>query len=213
MITRALGFFLLLTLVSIPATAQTFGLGIRAGYNLAFAHRGGDTNGSPTSGVILGASAILEPFPSFALQAGVQYVQKNNSFEIVLPGGSTTVEHYEFDYLELPVSMTLYLSSGSPRVYVLLGSTLGTVLTATGGRGSEEAADSADVSESIDPIDLSVDIGAGMALDFGENVKLIAEAKYNYGLLDLYSYSAQLSSVNSWRARDLKLVAGLYFTL
>lgn len=210
---RQAAFLFLLTLLStIPAAAQTIGIGIRGGYNLAFANRGGDTNGSPSSGIVLGASATLELFPSFALQGGIQYVKKNNTFEIVLPGGETRTENYQFDYLELPLSMTLNFGSSSPRFYGLLGTTLGTLLVATGG-DPEQNRDTSDVSESLDPIDMSVDIGAGMALDLSSHITFIVEAKYNYGLLDIYQHTAQVTSLNSWRARDLKVIAGLYFSL
>jgi hypothetical protein len=195
-----------------PAAAQTIGIGIRGGYNFAFANRGGDTIGDPNQGIVLGAAATLELFPAFALQGGIQYVKKNNRFELVLPGGETRTESYQFDYLELPLSMTLDFGSGSPRLYGLLGTTVGTLLVATGG-DPEQNADTTDYSESLDPIDMSVDIGLGAALDLSEHMTFLVEAKYNYGLLDIYHHTETATNLNSWRARDLKAIAGLYFSL
>lgn len=210
---RSLAILLLLVVASLPCAAQTIGAGVRAGYNIALAKRGGDTVGDPNSGLLLGAGVILELFPSFALQAGIQYVQKNNRFELVLPGGETRTEDYEFDYLELPISMTLFFRSESPKVYGILGTTLGTLLSATGTTSEEGSTDSADYSASLDPMDMSLDVGAGVGFDLFWPLEFIVEAKYSFGLVDISSSTDPRTQFESWRARDLKLMAGLFFTL
>lgn len=210
---RTFALLLLLALVTIPSAAQTIGAGVRAGYNIALAKRGGDTIGDPNSGLMLGAGVILELFPSFAFQAGLQYVQKNNRFELVLPGGETQTENYDFDYLELPLSMTLQFRSEFPRVYGILGTTIGTLLTATGVTTNEGNSDTTDYSQSLDPIDMSLDLGAGIAFEIFSPVEFIVEAKYSFGLMDIYRSSEQLPRFDSWQARDLKLMGGMFFTL
>jgi opacity protein-like surface antigen len=159
--------------------------------------------------LLVGASAKLELFPSFTFAAGVQYTQKGTEFVIGLPGGIQTRTDFKRTYLEVPVTLTLDLAGNAPRVYLLGGTTVGTLLSAA----AESSQGEIQYRDSLNRSDMAVEFGGGIEIPLSSHVSINTEGRYSFGLDDVGKKGGSILSTDAWRSRDLRVVLGLYYSI
>jgi hypothetical protein len=162
-------------LLSVSAFSQAkFAVGVRGGLNLSsFNIQQGVSNVENRTGFHAGAFALLK-IAKFGIQPELQFSKQGSSFR----ANVTNVEA-NFDYINVPVMLKLYLVGGlnlqaGPQFGFLstseLKETVGTITT---------------VQDAKDRLgrrsDTSLALGAGWDLPFG----LMVEARYIFGLSDV----------------------------
>lgn len=193
------------------AHAQFLELGVRAGTNIATPSA--DSAVSSHTGIVLGAMAAFTIIEPLRLQVEAQYVQKGGTFTVSTPAGPD-INDLSLNYLEIPISLKLPLDFYPVQVYGLFGTTIGTLISASNqyqyadGRTGTE-----DIAEDFDPANLSLELGAGVSYAISEHLSAVAETRYSFGVVDLADEQRDLFNQNSWKTRDIKILAGITFSI
>ncbi len=162
-------------LIASQAFAQAqFALGLRGGLNLAkFDISQGVSNIENRTGFHGGAFALIK-LTKFGIQPEVQFSKQGSSFR-----ANTSNIEANFDYINVPIMLKLYLAAGlnlqaGPQFGFLstseLRETVGSIVTV------QDAKDRLGKKS-----DTSIAVGAGWDLPFG----LMIEARYVFGLQDV----------------------------
>lgn len=154
------------------AQAQ-FALGLKGGLNIAkFDISQGTSNIDNRTGYHGGAFALIK-FAKFGIQPEILFSKQGSEFSI-----DTDTYEANFDYINIPVLLKLYLVAG---LNIQAGPQFGFLTTSeikstVGGITSTE-----DVKDQLNKkSDTSIAVGAGWDLPFG----LTLDARYNIGLSD-----------------------------
>jgi hypothetical protein len=198
--------------LSLPA--QTLLAGVRAGVNIASA-TSDDGSVSSKAGLLLGALAQINLWGPLNFRAEAQYVQKGGKFvgETSTSGPSipTTLD---LNYLDIPLNLTLKIGPDAFFVYGTAGTTLGALLSATAINSLD--GQKRELASQFNPVDISLDLGGGVGFEVAPHLVVIGDVLYSLGLTDAAKNGTSQTSVfnsDSWKARNVKITTGLYFTL
>jgi hypothetical protein len=189
------------------ARSQSLSAGINAGVDISTANTSEDLSLSSRKGLILGGAVELTLVQPLTFRAGIQYVEKG--FQVTTTSGGTTAGDYNFNYLDFPINLKLSLGNPSFDPFVFAGTTLGTVLSAT----QVANGTSQDVKDQLSSVAMSLDLGGGIGFEFSRHLSLVTQATYSFGLTDAAKEQSSFFNRSSWKARELKLTTGLFFTL
>ncbi len=198
----------LIGITAVTAQAQVFMAGVRVGANIASASTDADV--SAKTGLVLGALAQLQIWGPLNFRAEAQYAQKGGKFvaESSVTGPQLPSGNINLNYLDIPLNLTLKVGGSSFFVYGTAGTTVGTLLSAAADNTSQ------DVKSLFNPIDLSLDLGGGVGFEIAPHLSIVGDLLYSFGLTDAAKTNAEpVLNADSWKARNLKLTTGLYFTL
>lgn len=168
-------FVLLFAGISFQGMSQAqFAFGLKGGLNLSkFDVKAGANNVENRTGFHGGAFALVK-ITSFGIQPEVLFSKQGSTFTV-----NTTNYEANFDYINVPVLLKLYLPLGlniqaGPQFGFLSTSEL--INTASGVKDTKSAKDLLSKKS-----DLSIAAGAGWDLPFG----LTVDFRYNFGLKDV----------------------------
>lgn len=204
---------------ALPLNAQVFLAGVRAGANIASASSNADV--SSRTGLVLGALAQIQLFGPLNFRAEAQYVQKGGKFVSESSSSGSTLGipvDYDFNYLDIPLNLTLKLGSEDFFVYGTAGTTVGALLSATANYSVGDQRHSVDYASQLNSVDMSLDLGGGVGVGIAPHLAVIGDILYSFGLTDAAKTSdaqgtSSVFNTDSWKARNMKITAGLYFTL
>ena len=164
------------------AQAQ-FALGIKGGLNIAkFDISQGASNIDNRTGFHGGAFALFK-FAKFGIQPELIFSKQGSSFK-----ANTSDIEANFDYINIPVILKLYLVAG---LNVQVGPQFGFLTTSEIKETISGITTTIDAKDQLSKkSDTSIAVGAGWDLPFG----LTLDARYNFGLSDIKLSNASLSS-------------------
>lgn len=172
--------FILVCLISAvglmnQAQAQAqFALGLKGGLNIAkFDISQGTSNIDNRTGYHGGAFALFK-FAKFGIQPEILFSKQGSEF-------SVDTENYEanFDYINIPVLVKLYLVAG---LNIQAGPQFGFLTTSEIKTTIGSISTTQDVKDQLDnKSDVSIAVGAGWDLPFG----LTLDARYNFGVSEI----------------------------
>lgn len=201
---------LALVLASPAVNAQTLSAGVYGGVNIARAET--ELEGSAQTGLVVGAAFEVALFSPLSFRAEAQFVQKGSSLEFTTSQGiPATNADYTLNYLEIPINLKFDIGSEEVPLYLFAGTTVGTLLSAVEKSNTEQSNN--DVADAFNRFDLSFDLGGGIGYRLAKHLTTIADVRYSFGLTDIAKEHNDLLAVDSWKARNIKIVLGLYFGL
>lgn len=173
------------------------------------------------------AQTLPSPFPNSTAKGGTGYVlgirsdqdfmpKVNLQFELLLTarsfnddiGSQSWVEHVM--YLQIPILLKYNPLEGAVQPYAVLGPDIGFRISATLDSNSIIGLNRATL---FNGIDLNIDAGLGVQFKIVDDVSIFGEARYTYGLLNVYNNSQSGSYSGDLRARDFSVLAGLMFSI
>ncbi len=190
------GMLIAAMMFSTPAWAQVGG-GIKVGVNLATLSGFNDANGSTTqrTGLVAGAFVTFGLAPMIAIQPEVLFSMQGTKLHVGTSGVSTDATA-KLDYIQVPVLLRIgNSSSAGASLYGVVGPTFGRLLSAK--QNGE------DIKSRLNNMDMGLVVGAGVSLS-----RLLAEARYTYGLKDLNKVADPSGST---RNRVISVFVGLVF--
>ncbi|MBX2913147.1 MAG: PorT family protein [Cyclobacteriaceae bacterium] len=154
------------------AQAQ-FALGIKGGLNIAkFDISQGASNIDNRTGYHGGAFALFK-FAKFGIQPEILFSKQGSDYKV-----NTDSYEANFDYINIPVLLKLYLVAG---LNIQAGPQFGFLTTSELKQTISGITTTQDVKDQLDKkSDTSIAVGAGWDLPFG----LTLDARYNFGLSD-----------------------------
>lgn len=166
--------------------------------------------GSPSETTSFAAGGFFEGRIQGPLKVriGVVYVSRETTLRFpdpinALPPIDTT---YKLRFLECPIELKATFGTAAVRPYVFAGPSIGLRLSAKSENSSGGRSDEVDAADQFKRANVSIDGGGGISFALGPRAVLLAEARYSYGLTNL----AQANG-DSWKTRDLRVLAGLGF--
>ncbi len=207
-----LTFFFCLGITTLPAVAQ-FNIGVRAGLNLANASIYSDTDFSSEILPRLNYGVVAEIGLSSALYVQAEAMFSQRGAEATYTFGNVEyIGDLRLDYVEVPITLKYKFGSEGLRPYLFAGPNfaVNTVAEAENASGHKD-----DVMDEIKVMDIALDAGAGIALETGMGIILMADLRYSFGLQNIINEeeAKELSLVETWKSRDLKLRAGVMISL
>ncbi len=174
------------------AQAQ-FALGLKGGLNIAkFDISQGASNIDNRTGYHGGAFALFK-FTKFGIQPEIIFSKQGSDFKV-----STDSYEANFDYINIPVIVKLYLVAG---LNIQAGPQFGFLTTSEIKNVTSGSID--DVKDELSKkSDTSIAVGAGWDLPFG----LTLDARYNIGLSDV-----KLSGVTDLKNKVIQISLGYKF--
>ena len=115
---------------------------------------------------------------------------------------------FELGYVELPVTLSVALTSGTVRPYVTGGGTIGSLARARMVAIREDGEESEDAGEFFEDWDFGLTCGAGLVV-VGKRTRGFVEGRYTWGLSDLWVEDTGGSLKN----RGWQLLVGVTFGL
>jgi hypothetical protein len=214
------------------AHAQQMMAGVRWGVNFANEHYSTLPPIENISGRTLGFAGGEFDYRVnnlFGLSIQLLYDQKGARADMVVsngPPGYYGTADWTTNYLDVPLLLKLSYGSGDIRPYIFAGPSVGFLLSNTetlqtsgtysipNGFGAKYRIDTtANISDFMEPIDISIVAGAGIALTLPTGQKLFVDAAYAYGLTNSDNYSWDNDAGIYVYSRDIRLAAGILFPL
>jgi hypothetical protein len=204
---KKLGFCLMALLALLlvqPASAQSR-LGLTAGLNLAniswddFEEGLGADLKTYTA---LGFSGVLDVGLSenVALHVEPMYLQKGSKVE----ADGEELGKFKLAYIEIPALLKIALGASTTRPYVMVGPTIGILLSA---KGEDTDGEEEDIKEIFKDVDFGLGFGAGVSFPTGNNSFFI-EGRYLLGLSNIID-----SGDTEAKNRGIQVMAGVTFPL
>jgi hypothetical protein len=200
------GLVLGLVLVGGTARAQTITIGVHGGVDMARVEADSTVDSAYVTQPLVGAEVAVGFAGPFALRLELDYARKGGQLRTGGPAGPTT--DYTLGYLAIPVNLRYELGVGSTTAYVFAGATLGALLAAEERR---EGGSSQDIKDQLNAVDISLDLGFGLAYHLSPAVALLFDVRYCVGLNQIAKGDAVLDT-SSWTSRAIQMVAGLSYT-
>ncbi len=183
--------------VVMPASAQLFGIGGRAGLNISnlsgdFDFGFGNVNFSPKTGIMVGGSFNIRLIPFISLQPEIIYTEKGAKLdEIEMLGQRIPADgSVDLTYLEVPILLKARLPVPGLSPIVYAGPAIAFNLDAGWDSdipdvgGIQFDGDEIDLKDYVKSTDLGFVFGAG--IEFGAPVlKINLEARYTMGITEL----------------------------
>jgi hypothetical protein len=140
----------------------------------------------------------------FSLLVEPTYVQKGASFGAF---GNITSAEGDLDYLEVPVLVKAKFGALKAHAFAFAGPSFGFNLKTKGSLGDFTS----DFKDQAASLAISGDIGAGAGFQLQRYLYLTADVRYSHGFTNALDKS--VGDIDSWYARDIRLVGGLLFHL
>lgn len=196
------------------ADAQTLELGITAGVDVSNPTATSDIITASRNDMVLGATASFALASPLRFQLGARYVRRRLSFSVAPvvqgAGAATLADINEMNCLEIPLDLKIGFGGSALQVYLIAGTNVGTVLSATHTRLGET---SPQPMQGASSFTASLEAGGGLAYSLSPGVALTADARYSYGLIDQTNGASNPLDRASWTPRDLSIAGGLLFRL
>jgi hypothetical protein len=109
-------------------------------------------------------------------------------------------------YLEMPVLLVVAFRSSAPGAYVVAGPTAGYLMSGT--QQSDRGGGAQDATMLLRRWDAGLEVGGGVDLSAGRAVAFL-EARYGFGLVNVYSFSGDATSHN----RGLRVLGGVSYRI
>ena len=199
--------------------------GVQAGVNIANASYTSTFSGvtsSPRTGLLIGGIVTLQIPERLCFRIEPMYVQNGASMKIE-EGNVSYEQEYKLEYLEFPIHVMLQFGDGALRPYIFGGPNLGILLAANLEEEmpaylSPEFRQSGthDITNDVSSWNFSVDLGGGMSYDIAPDIRLLIDVRYSFGLTDIATPphpNDQGFLADSWKSRDVKILAGVLFVL
>ncbi len=205
----------LLALTAFAGTsAQTLELGITAGVDVSNPTAVSDIVTASRNDMVLGATASFAVAPPLRFQIGARYVRRRLSFTVAPTvqgaGSATLADINNMNCLEVPLDLKIGFGGSALQVYLLAGTNIGTVLSATRTRVGET---SVEPMQGASSFTASLEAGGGVAYSLSPGVALTADARYSYGLIEQTNGASNPLDRAAWTPRDLSITGGLLFRL
>ena len=202
------------------ADAQHSYLGVRVGTNLA----NESVDGLPTGASIsihagfLGGVQYEYWFDNmWSLGAQVLYDQKGAHEDLngVVDFVGTGTVNLTLSYLEIPVLVKASFGTGNFKPYVFAGPSVGKYLSNSAHMTETYQGQTFDTTETlpdstINSLDFSAILGAGISLRLNSGQLLFFDAAYALGLVNVDNSG---DSANTTKSRDIRLAVGILFPL
>jgi hypothetical protein len=199
--------FLALSCLLLPGAesfaAISFGIGPKVGVNFADASVSNHKDTDHRTGLALGATAEFGVTRPWSLMVEPLYVQRGTRFNVPF---SPQVEA-NLDYLEFPVLVKAKFGQTAKHVYAFAGPSLGINVSAEGSFGSA----SNSFKDNASAVTWSGEAGAGGAFQIRPYTYLQADLRYTLGFND--ALNKTIGDIDSWGARDIRLMVGVLFHL
>lgn len=196
------------------ADAQTLELGIHAGVDVSNPTTASDIVAASRNDMVLGATASFAIASPLRFQLGARYIRRRLSFSAApaLQGGgsATFADINSMNCLEIPLDLKIGFGGSALQVYLIAGTNVGTVLSATHTRLGEATPEPMQDASSFTA---SLEAGGGIAYSLSPGVAVTADARYSYGLIDQTNGASNPLDRASWTPRDLSITGGLLFRL
>jgi len=187
------------------ASAQTLGVGAHAGVSLASATGGAAVNVEFAPQLVAGADLHLGIADSLTLRAGADFTRKELHLSDEVAGSPTV--SYTLSYLSFPVSLRYELGAGAAEAYLSGGGTVGVLLAAS----QTLAAADTDIKSQLAGVELTADVGAGIAYRVSAHLSVALDLRFSIGLNNIASSAAAIE-VNSWRMQTIQILVGSVYT-
>ena len=216
---------LLVEATNVSAQVHT-SVGVRVGVNTANASYTSTMSGvskSARTGLVLGSIVEIGFSDIVFLRAEPMYTQNGAMIDIA-DRNESVKETYKLEYLEIPVHVKAQFGVGALRPYIFAGPNLGILLSAKideeiplAFAGAEyRQSGTRDIKDQTSSTNFGFDFGAGVAYDVTANVSLLVDARYSVGLTNIAKSpdpNDQSFHPESWKSRDIKVLAGVLFVL
>lgn len=191
-----------LAALQLPSHGLSMGVGPKAGVNLGGADVDDVENQERRIGLAGGVMAEFGVTSPYSLVLEALYLQRGARFDIL-----GIEAEGDLDYFEIPALLKAKFGKTSGHAYVFAGPSFGFRIGSEGRYvGFEDG-----FEDQVASFALSGDIGAGGAFQVSKYVYLSADARYTHGFTD--ALEDPIGEIDSWHARDIRLMAGLLFHL
>ena len=189
------------------ASALSLGIGALGGINLGDAAVDGHDETTMRTGLALGGRVELGVTSPYSLLIEPQYVQKGARFDVSAGPFGNIKARGDLDYLEIPVLLKAKFGATKAHAYAIVGPSMGINLAAEGSFGSF----SDTFKDEAETLTFAGDVGLGAGFQIAPFVYLTGDARYSLGFTD--ALDKQVGDVDSWKARDIRFLAGVLFHL
>ena len=189
----------LLVFVSGIAAAQSLSVGAHAGVNLARISSDSAVDTEFQAGPVVGADVDVELVESFGVSAGVEYLGVSGRVTSTTPG--SPAYDFSMSYLAFPLHARYGLGAGPAEAYVFAGVTVGALL------GSSQKRDDTDAEGSfakLADLEVSLDLGAGIAYRATDRISAGADLSYSLGLNDVGT--ASTVGLGNWHTNGVQIL-------
>jgi hypothetical protein len=172
-------------------------------------------DGSRRTGLVAGAYYTIRQSPTLGYQIEAHYVQRGKAFEFTgrdVPGvgGASVDDTFKLDYLDIPVLARFTPGAdGNVRPIIFVGPVFGFRLSAEMEVETMGQSQALDISDDTRGFTVGLLGGIGLAFDAGPTSAVLLQARYVYGLREVFEDATDLSS----RVGDLALLAGMEFRI
>jgi hypothetical protein len=210
---------LLVLVAALPAAAQEgHWLGVKAGYGWPSPSVSTDLQilkGTDDSGGFVGGLSWEGGlWKGWSLEGEVLYVQRKAT-NTYFGGTSDTggyqgdvMAEYTFTTLEIPFHARYRLSQGATAVFLLGGFVTAIPLDIESENRANGQSATEDAKNQFEKAWFALEVGAGIDHKLGNGVGLQLDVRYVYGLTDTAAVGG-----DSWKWRDVRVLAGLKFDL
>lgn len=186
----------------LPSHGLSLGVGPKAGINLGGASVDDVDNQERRIGVAAGVMAEFGVTNPYSLMLEAQYLQRGARFDVL-----GIEAEGDLDYLEIPALIKAKFGSTARHAYLIAGPSLGIKLSSEGRyAGFEDGFEDEAASFTV-----SGDVGLGGSFQLQKYVYLSADARYSHGFTD--ALEEPIGAIDSWHARDFRIMAGVLFHL
>jgi hypothetical protein len=191
----------LLVISSVACTAQgDISLGVIGGLNISDASTSPSFSTASINVPLFGAVIERKISNNFYLEADVYYIQKGAEWKIA-------PVKTKFEYFELALLFKLKFGTPIIKPVILGGLTLGAPLSAKLETTIGNQTQTIDYKQFTEPLDGSLDIGAGLEFPTGPMLSIFANARYSLGIIDVDKTTL------GWKNNGIHLVAGMLIGL
>lgn len=190
---------LLLVFVGGTAAAQSLSVGAHAGLNLARISSDSAVDTEFQAGPVAGADVDVEVVEPFGLSLGVEYLGVSGKVTSTTPG--SPAYDFSMSYLAFPLHARYGLGAGPAEAYVFAGATLGVLV------GSSQKRDDTGAEGSfakLSDVQVSLDLGAGIAYRATERISVGADLSYSLGLNDVGTQSTV--ALGNWKTNGVQIL-------
>ena len=188
-----------LVFVSGTAAAQSLSVGAHAGVNLARISSDSAVDTEFQAGPVVGADVEVDLAESFGVSAGAEYLGVSGRVTSTTPG--SPAYDFSMSYLAFPLHARYGLGAGPAEAYVFAGVTFGALL------GSSQKRDDTGAGGNfakLADVEVSLDLGAGIAYRASNRVSVGADLSYSLGLNDVGSQSTV--GLGNWRTNGVQIL-------
>ena len=202
--TIALVVLFVISIAYTNSRAQSIGLGIEAGIDIANITSTPTFTTSSRTGLIAGGIIDINITPTITITSGLRYNMKGWSSTA---NGVTYTD--KLGYLEFPALLKVKFPLTEVKPYLIGGPTLGIKLSAEEEQSNGTQTATVDISNSVESTDFGLFFGAGLDFKVGVKTDLFVQGGYQLGLSNILKNSTTTTIKNN----GILLTGGVKFRL